>query len=152
MVIHLVQSPFCNGRVSLLARPTFLHKHLARFPSNKNVSLKFRKIHVTNGTVYYSVTDQTKATASWVIVPVHVVSRIQISGPGENNFVKWKGTFRSDRPHQIRSVSVKGPHTWPSQLGQGETITACVKAGMVTRLHETGFLHIKGIKISDTKL
>ena len=35
------------------------------------------------------------------------VSRIQIIGPGENNFVKWKETFRSDRVDQIRSVSVK---------------------------------------------
>ena len=35
------------------------------------------------------------------------VSRIQIIGPGENNFVKWKETFRSDRLDQIRSVSVK---------------------------------------------
>ena len=25
-------------------------------------------------------------------------SRIQKSGTGDNNFVKWKGTFRSDRP------------------------------------------------------
>ena len=80
-----------------------------------------------------------------------LVSRIQIIGPGENNFVKWKETFRSDRLDQIRSVSVKGSHS------QGETIRACAKtgwgqcffflsAGRVTLLHETGFLHIKGIK------
>ena len=37
--------------------------------------------------------------------------RIQMRGSGENNFVKWKGTFRSDRPDQIWSVSVKGSHT-----------------------------------------
>ena len=51
---------------------------------------------------------------------------------------------------QIRSVSVKGSDS------QGETIRACEKAGWVnffflsarrvTLLHETGFLHIKGIK------
>ena len=79
-----------------------------------------------------------------------LVSRIQIIGPEENNFVKWKETFRSDRLDQIRSVSVKGSHS------QGETIRACAKAGWgqcfflstgkVTLLHETGFLHIKGIK------
>ena len=80
-----------------------------------------------------------------------LVSRIQIIGPGENNFVKWKETFRSDRLDQIRSVSVKGSHS------QGETMRACAKAGWgqcffflsagrVTLLHETGFLHIKGIK------
>ena len=79
-----------------------------------------------------------------------LVRRIQIIGPEENNFVKWKETFRSDRLDQIRSVSVKGSHS------QGETIRACAKAGWgqfvflsagrVTLLHETGFLHIKGIK------
>ena len=80
-----------------------------------------------------------------------LVSRIQIIGPRENNFVKWKETFRSDRLDQIRSVSVKGSHS------QGETIRACAKAGWgqcffflsarrVTLLHQTGFLHVKGIK------
>ena len=77
-----------------------------------------------------------------------------MSGPGENNFVKWKRTFRSDRLDQIRSVLVKGSHS------QGETIRALAKAaglgsmfffflsaGRVTRLHKTGFLCIKGIKI-----
>ena len=76
---HLVQSPFCNGRISLLTGPKFLYKHFARFPFNKNSSLKFRKIHVTNGTVHYSRTDQTKGIASLAIV---LVSRIQMSGPG----------------------------------------------------------------------
>ena len=109
-VTHLVQSPFCNVRVSLLAGLTFLHKKKpsARFPFNKNFCLKFRKIHVPNGTVHSGCTDQTKATAILVIV---LGSRVQMSGPGENNFVKWKGTFRSDRPDQIRSVSVKGSHS-----------------------------------------
>ena len=107
-----------------------------------------------SGTVHSSCTDQTKATASLAIV---LVSRIQISGPGENNFVKWKGTFRSDRLDQIRSVSVKGLHS------QGETIRACAKAGWgqcffflsagrVTLLHETGFLHTRGIKIFGYKI
>ena len=70
--------------------------------------------------VHSSCKDQTKATASLVIV---LVSRIQIIGPRENNFVKWKETFRSDRLDQIRSVPVKGSHS------QGETIRACAKAG-----------------------
>ena len=107
-----------------------------------------------SGTVHSSCTDQTKTTASLVIV---LVSRIQISGPGENNFVKWKGTFRFDRPDQFRSVSVKGSHS------QRETIRECAKAGWgkcpfflsagrVTLLHETGFLHIKGIKIFGYKI
>lgn len=46
-----------------------------------------------------------------------------MSGPGENNFVKWNETFRSDRPDQIRSISVKGSHS------RGEAIRACAKAG-----------------------
>ena len=43
-VTHLVQSPFCNGRVSLLAGPTFLHKHIVHFPFIKNSSLKFSNL------------------------------------------------------------------------------------------------------------
>ena len=45
-----------------------------------------------------------------------LVSRIQISGPGENNFIKWKGTFRSDRPDKFRSVTVKGLHSHARRL------------------------------------
>ena len=41
----------------------------------------------------------TQATARLVIV---LVNRIQKSGAGVNNFVKWKGTFRSDRPEMTR--------------------------------------------------
>ena len=85
---HLAQSSFCNGRFSFLAGPTFLRKHFTRFPFNKNSCLKFRKIHVPSGTVHFSRTDQIKATASLVIV---LVSRIQISGPGENNLISQMG-------------------------------------------------------------
>ena len=45
--------------------------------------------------VHSDCTDPTQATKRVVIV---LVSRIQKSGTGNNNFVKWKGTFRSDRP------------------------------------------------------
>ena len=48
-----------------------------------------------NGTFRLWHTDPTQATARLVIV---LASRIQKSGTGDNNFVKWKGTFRSDRP------------------------------------------------------
>ena len=40
-------------------------------------------------------TGPTQATACFVIV---FVSRIQKSCTGDNNFAKWKGIFRSDRP------------------------------------------------------
>ena len=98
--------------------------------------------------VHSSCTEQTKATASLVIV---LVSRIQISGPGENNFVKWKGTFRSDQ--QIRSVSVKGSHSqgadnYSMREGRLGSMIFFLSAGRVTLLQETDFLHIKGIKLN----
>ena len=60
--------------------------------------LKFRKFHVPNKTVHSSYTDPTQATARLVIV---LVSRIQKSGTGDNNFVNWKKTFRSDRTVKV---------------------------------------------------
>ena len=47
-----------------------------------------------NGTVYSGCIDQAQDTARLVIV---LVSRMQKSVTGDNNFVKWKGTFWSDR-------------------------------------------------------
>ena len=117
-VTHFVQLPFCNGRVSLLAGPTFLRRHFTRFPLNKNYCLKFWKNHVPSGR-YIPVAETNQSHRDFIVL----VSRIQIIGPGENNFVKWKETFRSDRLDQIRSVSVKGSHS------QGEIVRACAKAG-----------------------
>ena len=54
---------------------------------------KFRKFRLPNRTVHSSCTDPTQATTRLVII---LVSRIQKSGTGDNNFVKWKGTFQSD--------------------------------------------------------
>ena len=64
---------------------------------------------------YVPVTE-TKPKPPRVWLSCLHVSRIQIIGPGENNFVKWKETFRSDRLDQIRSVSVKGSHSLARQL------------------------------------
>ena len=75
--------------------PRCVRNDKGRFPFNKNSGLKFRKFSVFNGTVQSGSTDPTQATARLVIV---LASRIQKSGTGDNNFVKWKGTFRSDRP------------------------------------------------------
>ena len=47
-----------------------------------------------NGAVHSGYTDPTQASARMVIV---FVNRMQKSGTGDNNFVKWKGTFGSDR-------------------------------------------------------
>ena len=67
-----------------------------RFPFNKNFGLKIRKFHVPNGTVHSGFTDPFQATGCLLIVPA--ASRIQKSGTGDNNFVKWKGLFgRTDR-------------------------------------------------------
>ena len=72
-----------------------LHKtYYGRFGFKKNSALKFRKFHVPNGTVHSDCTDPTQATARLVIV---LVSRMQKRGVGDNNFVKLKGTFRSDQ-------------------------------------------------------
>ena len=63
-----------------------------------------------NGTVHSGCTDPTQATARFVIV---LASRIQKSGTGDNDFVKWKRTFRSDRtkwPDQSLWTTIKaGP-------------------------------------------
>ena len=69
-----------------------------RFPFNKNFGLKIRKFHVPNGTVHSGFTDPFQATGCLLIVPA--ASRIQKSGTGDNNFVKWKA-FRSDRPKWV---------------------------------------------------
>ena len=55
------------------------------FLFNINSGLKFRKFCVPNGTVHSGCTDLTPATARSVIV---LLSRIQKSGTGDNNFVK----------------------------------------------------------------
>ena len=65
-----------------------------RFPFNKNSGLKFQKFHMPNGTVPSGCTDPTQATTRLVIF----ISMIQKKRYWDNNFVKWKGTFRSDLP------------------------------------------------------
>ena len=51
--------------VAVVKRRLFL---LGRFPFTKNSGLKFRKLHVLNGTVHSGCTDPTQATARFVIV------------------------------------------------------------------------------------
>ena len=69
-----------------------------RFPFNKNFGLKFRKFHVTNGTVHSGFRDPFQATVCLLIVPA--ASRIQKSGTGDNNFAKWKGIFGRTDPNE----------------------------------------------------
>ena len=68
---------------------------MGAFLSTKICGLKFRKFHVPNGTVLSGYADPTQATSRLVIV---FVSGTQKSGTGDNNFAKWKGIFRSERP------------------------------------------------------
>ena len=63
---HFVQSPFCNGRVSLLAGPTFLRRHFTRFPLNKNSCLKFRKNHVPSGRYIPVAETKPKPPRVWL--------------------------------------------------------------------------------------
>ena len=90
----------------------FPHLHVKRplykwrFPFNTNSGVRFRKFQVPHGTVHFGCTDPAQATARLVIV---LVSRLQNSGTGvHTDFVKWKGTFRSDRPEMTRNGQ-RGP-------------------------------------------
>ena len=63
-------------------------------------------------------TDPTQATARLVIVHV---GRIQKSGTGDNNLVKWKGAFRSERSKWTMQLQIpigpnrNGPFHWMYQ-------------------------------------
>ena len=78
------------GQVKLITMTT-----LGAFHWTKHSSFKFWKFHLPNRTVHSGCTDPTEATTRLVII---LVSRIQKSSTGNNNFVKWKGAFRSDWP------------------------------------------------------
>ena len=64
-----VSSPrgeYTGARISLLYEIS--QRYHGRFPFIKNSGLKFRKLHVLNGTVHSGSTDPTQATAYFVIV------------------------------------------------------------------------------------
>ena len=70
------------------------HHNPGYFPLKKNSGFKFRKLfRLPNKTIHSGCTDPTQATTRLVII---LLSRIQKSGTGDNNFVKWKGIVRSD--------------------------------------------------------
>ena len=60
----------------------------------------------------YVCTDPTQATARLVIV---LVSRIQKSGTGDNNLVKWKGTFLSDRSKWTTHLQIQFGRSKPKR-------------------------------------
>ena len=79
-----------------------------------SIQQKFRfeisEILCPQRTVHSGCIDLTQATARLVIV---LVSTIQETGTGDNNFVKWKGTFRSDRPTEMtRPVKEDHLQSW----------------------------------------
>ena len=82
-----------------LARELSLAKMEPKNPRALSIQQKFRfkisEICEPFGSVHSGCIDPTQATARLVIV---LVTRIQGSSTGNNNFVKWKGTFRSYRP------------------------------------------------------
>jgi len=73
-----------------------MKKTKGAFHSTKTPVWNCGKFHVPNGMVHSGCTDLTQAIAHLVIV--HVIG-IQKSFTGDNNFVKWEGTFRS---HQLK--------------------------------------------------
>ena len=82
-----------------LARELSSAKMEPKTPRALSIQKRFRfeisEIYKPNGSVHSGSIDPTQATARLVIV---LVIRIQGSSTGINNFVKWKGTFRSYRP------------------------------------------------------
>ena len=60
-----------------------------------------------NGTVHSGCTHPTQTTTRLVIV---LLSRIQKIGSGDNNFVKWKGTFWSDLPPPLSDQTGQVDH------------------------------------------
>ena len=82
-----------------LARELSSAKMEPKKPRALSIQQKFRfeisEIYEPNGSVHSGCIDPTQATARLVII---LVTRIQGSSTGNNNFVKWKETFRSFRP------------------------------------------------------
>ena len=71
----------------------YVYKHCGSFLFKKNSGLKFLKFHVPNGTVQSGTIRLHRPDPSH-----RGFGYLRKSGTGGNNFVKWIGTFRSDRP------------------------------------------------------
>ena len=90
--------------------------NMGYFPFNKNSGFIFGKFHVPNGTVHSGCTNPTQATISLMVIVL--VSRIQNSGTGGNNFVKLKEIFWSDWPKwpdQSKRTTFKAGPEYSSQ-------------------------------------
>ena len=76
------------------------------FLFNKNSGLKFWKFHSLNGMIQ-------SAELIWP-KPLHVWYRMQKSGTGDNNFVKWKGAMKW--PDWSKGTTFKGGRKYSKNL------------------------------------
>ena len=74
-----------NDSAHIILKATLYCRKETSGAFHSKIALRFEIFHVPNGTVLSGCTDPTQATARLVIV---LVSRIQKSGTGDNNFVK----------------------------------------------------------------
>ena len=71
-----------------------------RFPFNKNSGLKFRKLHVLNGTVHSGCTDPTQASAWDISVrPTEMTRPVTV-----DHLQSWSRIFRSDQTEMVRFI------------------------------------------------
>ena len=96
---RLPQNSTVHRTCLALARELSSAKMEPKKPRALSIQQKFRfeisEIYEPNGSLHSGCIDPTQATARLVIV---LVTRIQGSSTGNNNFVKWKETFRFYRP------------------------------------------------------
>ena len=89
------------------------------FPFNKNSALKFRKLHVLNGTVHSGCTETTQATARLVIV---LESRIQKSGTAWGQQFCQTERYISVRPTEMaRPVKEDHLQSWSRKFKSDQT-------------------------------
>ena len=94
-------------------------------PQQKKSGLNFRKFHVHNAERHIPVTQtRSKPPRYWLLY--------WKEGYRDNNFVKWKGTFRSERPDRAKRSTLKGgPKSLTGQSSrcfvQGRVVQSWVK-------------------------
>ena len=94
-------------------------------PQQKKSGLNFRKFHVPNAERHIPVTHmRSKPPRDWLLY--------WKEGYRDNNFVKWKGTFPSERPDRAKRTTLKGgPKSLTGQSNrcfvQGRVVQSWVK-------------------------
>ena len=82
----------CLALAGELSSPKMEPKTPRALSIQQKFLFEISEIYEPNGSVHSGCIDPTQATARFVIV---LVTRMQGSSTGNNNFVTWKGTFRS---------------------------------------------------------